>query len=163
MVKARKRKASQSKSTTAPITNYFSAIPTTKRPKPKSKSKQPQEIMATKQLVKLPVKPSSFILKDKKDTSKNMKRNRRRIARAKAKSQMEANVRKTEYENKRDNLKTECSKVYSLSIERRKRRRAVKKLKRQAAILSSNYSQTDTILDLSNNLSLGSSISTSTI
>jgi hypothetical protein len=82
-------------------------------------------------LVKLPVKPSSLILKDKKD--KNMKRNWRRIARAKAKSQMEANVRKTEYENKRDNLKTECSKVYSLSIERRKRRQAVKKIEKTSS------------------------------
>ena len=42
---------------------------------------------------------------------------------------MEANIIKTEYENRRDNLNIECSKVYSLSIECRKRRRAVKRRK----------------------------------
>jgi hypothetical protein len=71
MVKARSYKASQSQPTTAQITNYFPAVvPTTEPSKP---TLHKPKAIATKQLVKLPVKPSSLILKDKKD--KNMKRN----------------------------------------------------------------------------------------
>ena len=118
MTKLKKR------STTAPITNYFSVIPVTKSSK--AKVKQP-EVIISKPLQEKPVKPHPSISEDVAQRKK--KRDRRRAARAQARSQMEANIIKTEYENRRDNLNIVCSKVYSLSIERRKRRRAVKQRK----------------------------------
>lgn len=136
MVKARSYKASQSQQQTAPITNYFPAIVSTTSKQSKLKLNNPKAIFITKPLQKQRVNQLPSIPDDV--TKRNQKRNRRRTARAQARSQMEANVRYTEYLNKRDNVKIECSKVYSQSIERRKRRRAVKNHKRKEKQQNSN-------------------------
>jgi hypothetical protein len=139
MVKARSYKASQSQPTTAQITNYFSAVvPTTEPSKPTLH--KPKAIFITKPLEKQRDIHQPTIPDDV--TKRNEKRKRRRTARALARSQMEANVSETEYLNRRNNLKLECSKVYSLSIERRKRRRAVKKRKSKEKQQNSNQINT---------------------
>ena len=119
------------RSTTSVITNFFPVI-TTSNTNPKlkqpmvnisstSKSKQPPAILNIMQSAADKLKAKSY----------HSKRTKRRAARAKARSQMESEARRITMKNKMENTTTEIPRVYSLSIECRKRKRAVKKMKKK--------------------------------
>ena len=127
------------RSTTSLITNYF-PVATTKLSNPKLKqhiinisSKQSQEIVFSS-TSKSKQPPAILSIKQSaadKAKSNYKKITKRRAARANARSRMEMEARRITFKNKMENTTTEVPKIYSLSIECLKRRRAVNKKKKK--------------------------------